>query len=92
MKPKSIASIQARRFDLETLHNEALSLAKQTENGPTYIRHAGKIVYVMLTERMFDNVWPDPRRSWTVEEMPDEEREMLMEALEGVINEDHEEK
>ena len=42
----------------------------------------------MLTERVFDKVWPDLRRAWTVEEMPDDEREMLMQALVGVIDED----
>ena len=92
MRPKHIPLIQARRFDLETLHNEALSLAKQADNGPRYVRHGGKIAYVMLTERMFDEVWPDPRRAWTGEEMLDEEREMLTEALEGVIDEDLEKK
>ncbi|MEM9578758.1 MAG: hypothetical protein AAF999_17315 [Pseudomonadota bacterium] len=92
MRRKSIPLVQARRFDLETLHNEALSLAKQPDNGPTYVRHCGKVAYVMLTERIFDQAWPDSRRAWTVEEMPDEERQMLMEALEGVIDEDLEEK
>lgn len=53
-----------------------------------YVRHGGKIAYVMLTERVFDKVWPDLRRAWTVEEMPDDEREMLMQALVGVIDED----
>ena len=92
MKPKNIPPIQARRFDLQTIHNEVLSLAKQADNGPTYVRHGGKIAYVMLTERMSNDVWPDPRRAWTVDEMPEDEREILMRALEGVIDEDLNEK
>lgn len=87
MKHPNIPPIQGRRFDIETLQDKAFSLTRQADKGPTWLRHGGRIAYVVLTEEMFDQVWPDPRRAWSVEEMPDRHWDMIQAALSQVTSE-----
>ncbi|WP_299196797.1 hypothetical protein [uncultured Tateyamaria sp.] len=66
-------------------------MAKQADNGPTYLRHGGKIAYVLLTERVFDEVWPDQRRAWAIDELPEHHLQMLMQAHDVAIEDDPDE-
>ncbi len=63
MARPQLPPIQGRRFDIETLQDNAFSLNRQTTRGPTWLRHGGKIAYVVLTEELFDTLWPDPQRA-----------------------------
>ncbi|MGD1884702.1 MAG: hypothetical protein ACFB11_20735 [Paracoccaceae bacterium] len=40
---------------------------------------------------MFDDVWSDPHRAWSVDDMPEHYRDQLMQALEAVIGDNLEE-
>lgn len=88
MKPSDLPPIQGRRFDIETVQDNALSLARQADKGPTWLRHGGRVAYVVMTEEVFDDLWPDTRRAWAVDEMPDRMAELLLEALEKTISDD----
>lgn len=91
MISKKLPPIQSRRFDIETLQYDVLSLVRQTENGPTWLRHDGKISYVVMTEELFSKIWPDSRRMWRTDEMPDRMLDLLesglQETLDGVSEE-----
>jgi len=83
MKLPNLPPLQARRFDIETLQYDALSLAKQADKGPTFLRHGGRVSYVVVTEELFDQLWPDPQRAWAVDEMPYRIDRLYCEALEA---------
>ena len=55
MNRPQLPPIQGRRFDIETLQDTAFSLAAQATKGPTWLRHGGKIAYVVLTEELLDS-------------------------------------
>lgn len=78
MNSPMLPAIQGRRFDVETLQHNAAGLARQADQGPTYLRLHGQIAYVVLTVEIFDQVWPDQRRAWAVSEMPAATLEMLL--------------
>ncbi|MFC3061037.1 hypothetical protein [Paenirhodobacter populi] len=82
MHPKDLPRIQGRAFDIETLQHEALSLAKQARKGPTWIRQGGRIAYVVMTEEVFDEVWPDKQRALSLHDMPLRYEQMLLQGLE----------
>lgn len=82
MQISKLPSIQGKRFDIETLQHNAISLAKQADDGPTFLRHAGRVAYVVMTEELFDALWPDPRRAWSTQEMPFRMGQQLTDALE----------
>lgn len=84
--------IQRRRFDIETLQYNAVSLMKQADAGPTFLRHGGRVSYVVMTEELFDKLWPDPRRAWGVDEMPYRMEQLLLEALSNSFAENGEDK
>lgn len=87
MTRPSLPPIQGKRFDIETLQYHALGLARQADKGPTFLRHHGRIAYVVMSEAVFDEVWPDPHRAWGVNEMPQRHEQMLLDALEEVLAE-----
>lgn len=91
MISKKLPPIQSRRFDIETLQYDVLSLARQAENGPTWLRHDGKISYVVMTEELFSEIWPDSRRVWGTEEMPDKMLDLLESGLQEMLDEISEE-
>ncbi|SMR83596.1 hypothetical protein SAMN04488030_0076 [Aliiroseovarius halocynthiae] len=55
---------------------------KQADKGPTFLRHAGRVTHVVMTEELFDKLWPDSRRAWSVDEMPHRMKQFFLEALE----------
>lgn len=77
-----LPSIQGKRFEFETLQYNAISLMKQADKGPTFLRHAGRVTHVVMTEELFDKLWPDPRRAWSVDEMPHRMDQYLLGAVE----------
>lgn len=81
MKPPILPPIQGKRFDIEVLPHQVLSLAKSASKGPTYLRRGGRISWVVMTETVFNEVWPDPRRAWSTDEMPFWVERLLLEAL-----------
>lgn len=84
--------IQRRRFDIETLQFNAVSLMKQADTGPTFLRHGGRVSYVVMTEELFDKLWPDSRRAWGVDEMPYRMEQLLHEAVSNSLAENGEDK
>lgn len=70
MKLLDLPPIQGKRFDIEMLQYNTISLMKQADEGPTFLRHAGRVTHVVMTEKLFDELWPDPRRAWSICEMP----------------------
>ncbi|WP_299406762.1 hypothetical protein [uncultured Roseobacter sp.] len=70
MKFVNLPPTQGKRFDIETLHYNTISLKKQAEEGPTLLRHVGRVTHVFMTEELFDELWPGPRRAWSIYEMP----------------------
>ena len=87
MKPTGLPPIQGKRFDIETLQYNAVSLMKQADSGPTFLRHGGRVSYVVLAEELFDRLWPDSRRAWSVDEMPYRLEQLLLEALSSSLAE-----
>ncbi|GHF01561.1 hypothetical protein GCM10016455_23160 [Aliiroseovarius zhejiangensis] len=81
MKPPILPPIQGKRFDIEVLPLQVLSLAKSASKGPTYLRSGGRISWVVMTETVFNEVWPDPRRAWSTDEMPFWAERLLLKAL-----------
>jgi len=81
MKLPDLPPIQGKRFDIETLQYKAISLMKQADEGPTFLRHAGRVTHVVMTEELFDALWPNPRRVWSIYEMPLRKERLLFEAL-----------
>ena len=81
MKLRDLPQTQGKRFDIETLQNSAISLMQQADKGPTFLRHAGRATHVVMTEELFDTLWPDPRRAWSICEMPLREKRFLLDAL-----------
>jgi hypothetical protein len=86
MISKKLPPIQGRRFDIETLQYDVLSLVRQTENGPTWLGHDGKISYVVMTEELFSEIWPDSRRVWGTDEMPDRMLDLLESRLQEMLD------
>ena len=76
-------AIQGIRFDIETLQYNALKLAQQADKGPTFLRQNGVISYVVMTEEIFDEIWPDGRRAWSVDEMPERVALLFQEAVDA---------
>lgn len=70
MKTSKLPPIQGKRFDLERLQFDAVGLVSQANIGPTYIRQSGRVSHVVMTEELFDRLWPDPQRVWSIDEMP----------------------
>lgn len=87
MKRPNLPPIQGRRFDIETLQYNAVSLMKQANNGPTFLRHEGRVSYVVMTEELFDELWPDPRRAWSIDEMPHRMVQLLLEGVNNMLTE-----
>lgn len=87
MKLPDLPSIQGKRFDIEQLQYNCLSLIQQADKGPTFLRHGGRVTHVVMTEELFDKVWPDPRRAWSVYEMPYRMEKLYFEALESALAE-----
>jgi hypothetical protein len=81
VKLRDLPPIQGKRFDIETLQYNATSLMHQADKGPTFLRHAGQVTHVVITEELFDALWPDPRRAWSICEMPLREKRLLLEAV-----------
>jgi hypothetical protein len=40
-----------------------------------------------MTEELFDKLWPDPRRAWSIYEMPDRIEKLFLEAVEQSLAE-----
>ncbi len=74
MKRTDLPQIQGKRFDIEALHGDIADLMKQANEGPTFLRRNGRVSYVVMSEELFEELWPDPRRVWGVEETPIRER------------------
>jgi hypothetical protein len=91
MKRPELPPIQGRRFDVEMLQDKAFSLTEHASKGPTWLRHGGRISFVVLTEELFELVWPDHRRAWSVDDMPIRHEQMLLEELEASLTQDIEE-
>ncbi|CUH47503.1 hypothetical protein [Ruegeria atlantica] len=91
MKRSKLPPIQARRFDVEMLQDTAFSLTEHASKGPTWLRHKGRISFVVLTEELFEQIWPDHRRAWSVDDMPIRHEQMLLEALEASLSQDNKE-
>jgi len=87
MKISNLPPIQGKRFDFETLQYNAISLMKQAEEGPTFLRHAGRVTHVVMTEELFDELWPDPRRAFRTIEMPLRMERLLLEAVDKLLAE-----
>ena len=87
MKLPILYPVQGKRFDFEELQYNAISLMKQADEGPTFLRHAGRITHVVMTEELFDKLWPDPRRVWSTDEMPYRLEQPLSHALGKLLNE-----
>lgn len=81
MNLRDLPQIQGKRFDTETLQYNATSLMHQADEGPMFLRHAGRVTHVVMTKELFDALWPDPRRAWSICEMPLREKRLLLEAL-----------
>ncbi len=81
MDRSKLPHLQGRRFDVETLQYDALNLARQADKGPTFLRHHGRIAYVVMTQDLFDELWPDQRRAWSVDEMPPHILQLLEQSL-----------
>lgn len=81
MNLRDLPQIQGKRFDIETLQYNATSLMHQADEGPTFLRHVGRVTHVVMTEELFDALWPDPRRAWSICEMPLREKRLLFAAL-----------
>ena len=86
MKDRNLPPIQGTRFDIETLQYNAISLMEQADEGPTFMRHGGRVSYVVMTEKLFDELWPNPRRSWGINEMPLRMDQLFEEGLNKVLN------
>lgn len=86
MKRPQLPPIQGRRFDIETLQYNAFSLAQQATRVTIWLRHGGRIACVVLTEELFDTLWPDPQRAWNVDEMPHRYDELLLKGLEAALS------
>ncbi|WP_460272832.1 hypothetical protein [Celeribacter sp. ULVN23_4] len=86
MDRSKLLPLQGRRFDVETLQYDALKLAQQADKGPTFLRHHGRIAYVVMTEDIFDQLWPDPRRAWSVDEMPLHILQLLEQSLQDALS------
>ncbi|UWQ29065.1 hypothetical protein [Leisingera sp. M523] len=87
MQHSNFPPIQDKRFDIETLQYNAVSLMKQADNGPTFLRHGGRVSYVVLAEELFDQLWPDPRRAWSIYEMPLRMEQLFFEAVDKSLAE-----
>lgn len=87
MNPPSLPPIQGKRFDFETLQFNVVSLMKQANDGPTFLRHAGRVTHVVMTEEIFDALWPDHRRAWSTSEIPLREEKLLFQALDATLAE-----
>ncbi|GLO68872.1 hypothetical protein MACH17_03890 [Phaeobacter inhibens] len=87
MQHSNFPSIQGKRFNIETLQYNAVSLMKQADNGPTFLRHGGRVSYVVLAEELFDQLWPDPRRAWSIYEMPLRMEQLFFEAVDKSLAE-----
>ena len=87
MKLPNLPPIQGKRFDFESLQYNAIGLMKQANEGPTFLRHAGRVTHVVMTEDLFDALWPDPRRAWSVYEMPLRMEQLLFEAADRSLAE-----
>lgn len=81
MKFRDLPPIQGKRFDIETLQYDAISLMHQADEGPTFLRHAGRVTHVVMTEELFNALWPDPQRAWSICEMPLRQERLLSAAL-----------
>lgn len=86
MDRSKLPPLQGRRFDVETLQYDALKLARQADKGPTFLRHNGRIAYVVMTEDIFDQLWPDPRRAWSIDEMPLHILQLLEQSLQDALS------
>ncbi|WP_321364900.1 hypothetical protein [uncultured Celeribacter sp.] len=86
MDRSKLPPLQGRRFDVETLQYNALKLARQADKGPTFLRHHGRVAYVVMTEEIFDQLWPDPRRAWSIDEMPPRILQLLEQSLQEVLS------
>ena len=91
MNRPQLPPIQGRRFDIETLQDTAFSLAAQATKGPTWLRHGGKIAYVVLTEELLDTLWPNPQKAWSVDEMPHRYDELLLRGLTAALSDEKDE-
>lgn len=91
MKQLERLAIQGRRFDVEMLQDMAFSLTEHASGRTTWLRHGGRISFVVLTEELFDQIWPDYRRAWSVNDMQIHHEKMLLEALEASLSQDNEE-
>ena len=87
MKISYLPPIQGIRVDFETLQYNATSLMKQAEEGPTFLKHAGRVTQVVMTEELFDELWPDPRRAFRTSEMPVRMERLLLEAVDKLLAE-----
>ena len=86
MKRPNLPPLQGKRFDIETLQYHAVSLAEQADKGPTFLRYNGRVAYVMMTEEVFDKFWPDPRRAWSIAEMPLRIEKLFFDAIELALS------
>ncbi|WP_422048146.1 hypothetical protein [Shimia sp.] len=54
---------------------------QQADKGPTFLRDAGQVTHVVMTEDLFEALWPDPQRAWSICEMPLRQERRLSAAL-----------
>ena len=90
MKRPNLPPIQGKRFDVEALQYNVVGLMKQADKGPTFLRHSGRITHVVITEELFDTLWPDPRRAYCIHEMPLRLEKLLFAALDKSLSENEE--
>jgi len=85
MERCKLPQLQGRRFDVETLPHNTLKLVRQADNGPTYLRQSGRVAYVVMTEELFDELWPDSQRVWSLDEMPDRVDRLLQKGIQELL-------
>ncbi|SDG16683.1 hypothetical protein SAMN04488117_11339 [Celeribacter baekdonensis] len=86
MDHADLPKMQGPRLDLESLQFDAMKVSQQADAGPTYLRHNGRVAYVVMTEELFDALWPDTQRVWSLDEMPLRIDRLLQEGLEAALS------
>lgn len=86
MPINNLPNIQNQRFDLEELGDGSKHVIQHAEQGPTYIRKDGQVAYVVLTEEVFNQIWPIEQKAFGVTELPKRLGELLDRGLDEALN------
>jgi hypothetical protein len=85
MKLNDLPIILSRRFDVEELGQPMEQLTQHADQGPVYICKDGRVSYVVLTEEIFEQIWPDTQRAFSVIELPKRLGDLLDRGLENTL-------